>query len=308
MEFRNNFNPGQISQKNHHLSLQSKENQIHNLIFEYEVSTQNSIISEMDTTNNIVTCEIQTPNRQISFIKSQLNESRKYKQYLDTIDEKELTEKVQQNLDALDSFIHAKTPKRPTSEIEHERPCESEPIRPEKPTKRPKANQPSRKIFKIPKFNLKKHVAFSDIRHPELYRDLTAKNLQSRPDKAVLCNMSLEQLSCVEDFILENEHGKIQFLDPVNLTNLDLQRTLAISKGQIEVYPDAFYQPNWNKPARGRELNVPARLTYKNVRAPKAQSTGEFVASLESRTRAMGAIFEGYCATRRELWIWVNGF
>ena len=50
--------------------------------------------------------------------------------------------------------------------------------------------------------------------------------------------MTKEELMEVENFQIENEHGFIKFLRPVDLTDVDLKNDVTIKGKHIDIYPD----------------------------------------------------------------------
>ena len=59
------------------------------------------------------------------------------------------------------------------------------------------------------------------------------------PSMVELSRMSLEELQKVEDFEISNEFGSISFLEPVDLTDLDLADLVTIVRRSAEVYDDS---------------------------------------------------------------------
>ena len=76
--------------------------------------------------------------------------------------------------------------------------------------------------------------------------------------------MSREQLSAVDEFSIENEHGSIQFLGTVDLVDVDLAKDVTIKARLIDVYPNED-----SKPTPGSKLNVSAVVTLEGGVKPK---------------------------------------
>ena len=53
-----------------------------------------------------------------------------------------------------------------------------------------------------------------------------------------LGRMSLEELQNVKDFEISNEYGSILFIEPVDLTDVDLEDIVTIIRHCAEVYSD----------------------------------------------------------------------
>ena len=79
----------------------------------------------------------------------------------------------------------------------------------------------------------------------------------------LILKMTKEQLSKVEDFTIENKHGRIQFLGPTDLTDVDLARDVVIKARSVDVYP------NTTPPAVKSKLNKPALITLEGGIKPK---------------------------------------
>lgn len=78
------------------------------------------------------------------------------------------------------------------------------------------------------------------------------------PALSTIHSMPLDELSSVS-FSISNQHGSIEFLNKVDLRDLDLDKLINIQKDFIEVYPE-------KSPPVGTGLNVPARLTLNCVK------------------------------------------
>ena len=80
----------------------------------------------------------------------------------------------------------------------------------------------------------------------------------------VLLKMTRAQLEVVQDFTVENAHGRIQFLGCCDLTDVDLARDVIIKPRAIEVYPN-----DSQKPEVGEKLNRGALVTLAGGIRPK---------------------------------------
>ena len=58
------------------------------------------------------------------------------------------------------------------------------------------------------------------------------------PSYIELVRMTLKELKQVKDFKIWNEHGQVEYLKPVDLTQVDLADVVTISKGNVEVYDE----------------------------------------------------------------------
>ena len=90
-----------------------------------------------------------------------------------------------------------------------------------------------------------------------IYPILTDTSYKTVPALSILHTLSPTQLKQI-DFSISNKHGEIKFLSKVDLSNINLDRTVKISETFAEVYPDA-------SPAQGTGLNVPAIITLNHL-------------------------------------------
>lgn len=74
--------------------------------------------------------------------------------------------------------------------------------------------------------------------------------------------MSEEELGAVQNFVIQNEHGKLEYLEPVDLRWQNLEEIIQIKPSEIVVYPDdgtvAKHEP-------GEGLNQPAIISLYNI-------------------------------------------
>ena len=68
-------------------------------------------------------------------------------------------------------------------------------------------------------------------------------------------------MQALERFVIGREDlGEVQFLVPVDLVGLDLDKLIDIEKGRIQVYG---IEGQAQAPALGQGLNVPAMLVFR---------------------------------------------
>lgn len=84
--------------------------------------------------------------------------------------------------------------------------------------------------------------------------------------------MTLDQLQNVENFQIQNDFGSIQFLDKVDLTDIDLADIITIDEKGAEVYDDERHH---DKPEVGKKLNVMSIITLNNIRPRHNQTATE---------------------------------
>ena len=115
------------------------------------------------------------------------------------------------------------------------------------------------------------------------------------------------QLSKVPNFSVYNKFGKVEFLEPVDLRNLDLTKIFKISCKKIEVYPDIFYSDE-EKPVEGEELNKPAFLYFNDMKPTVGSSFGKYYSKIELFVSRMNAELISYDPEEYVLKIKVNHF
>ena len=92
---------------------------------------------------------------------------------------------------------------------------------------------------------------------------LTMKGYKTFPEIEEIWKMGQSEKEKIR-FQVWNEHGKIEFLKPVDLNNVDLDKDLEINKESVVVYKG-------KSPEVLEGLNVPARITFRQVRRNKRQ-------------------------------------
>ena len=68
--------------------------------------------------------------------------------------------------------------------------------------------------------------------------------------------------SCyIQGFWVENSHGKIEWQNEVDLTDVNLNEAISIDLGSVEIYPQGTF-----KPKIGYKLNQRAKVTLNNIK------------------------------------------
>lgn len=86
------------------------------------------------------------------------------------------------------------------------------------------------------------------------------ENCKISPMFRELEKMTYVELKAVENFEIWNKHGRVVFLEPVDLIGVDLTQAIKIYPGVIYVYEDV------QKPEPGTKLLKQAKLTIFNCR------------------------------------------
>jgi len=87
------------------------------------------------------------------------------------------------------------------------------------------------------------------------------------------------ELDNLKNFTIDHEFGRVQWLEPVDVRGLDLNKIVQFESKIVNVYGDT----KGEIPPRGVGLNKPARITIKNV-VPKK---GTDAARIEKRRKKL---------------------
>lgn len=113
---------------------------------------------------------------------------------------------------------------------------------------------------------------------------LTKPGYFTSPPMEDLKFLSQEKLSHIENFSIFNTFGKVEFLEPVDITFEDLDAAININHKSIEVYPDERGQKyHTSKPAVGTKLNKPAKLYYYRMDLPCFNKLNEMAKNVEAQ-------------------------
>jgi hypothetical protein len=114
------------------------------------------------------------------------------------------------------------------------------------------------------------------------------KNFKIKPDIEALKKMDKNQIGSVKNFEIWNEFGKIKFLDPVDLTNINLDN-ISIEKGQIFI--DKL-ESDMKKLNRRAQLEMYGVNDDEDIQSDKGLA--RLIRSLEERCKEIGATFLGF--------------
>jgi len=106
------------------------------------------------------------------------------------------------------------------------------------------------------------------------------------PDYTTICRMTEKELQNIENFNIENEYGKIEFLEKVDLTNEDLALNVTIKHMEVVVYPD-----DSKRPVVGKKMNVPAIITLYKCVPKKAVDIEKFKQRLQRTAEKQNVFF-----------------
>ena len=80
------------------------------------------------------------------------------------------------------------------------------------------------------------------------------------PDEYEISRMTLEEINNVENFAIFNENGKIEFEGKVSLYGINFDKLFNIEHELIE-----YEKGEWCHSPRGKNFNIPAKITFYNV-------------------------------------------
>lgn len=113
---------------------------------------------------------------------------------------------------------------------------------------------------------------------------LTKPGYSTSPSMDDLMSMTEDQLKQVDNFTVSSPYGKIDFMEPTDVTFQDLDMIVNINLGSIEVYPDEDGQAfHTCKPAVGTKLNKPAKLHYYQMTLPSYNEVARVAKSIGAK-------------------------
>jgi hypothetical protein len=125
----------------------------------------------------------------------------------------------------------------------------------------------------------------------EMLPKLTTSGYSLQPSNIDLARMTLDQLRSVENFTVQNQHGKIEFEGTTDVTRLDIDQIVQIEASSVCVYPDEVDVP---KPKEGHGLNKPAKVTLYNCKPKKPIPTEQFIAKIKKYCTERACEFISY--------------
>lgn len=141
----------------------------------------------------------------------------------------------------------------------------------------------------------------------DLVPTLTNKGYTTCPSYVDLCRMNSEELGNVKDFGIENEFGKIIWLEGVDLRGLNLDELVTIKKGMVEVYKDDE-DSLYSKAKIGEGLNKPAMVTFFNITKKKNTTDTAFRSKIEEGCKQNGTKLIEWNPRQKEFTIQVSNF
>ncbi len=75
----------------------------------------------------------------------------------------------------------------------------------------------------------------------DLLPSLSNSGYSIQPSIAKLARMTEKELAKVENFLIQNQFVRIQFRAPVDLRQVDLDKTVRLSQLCVEMYPEEYF-------------------------------------------------------------------
>ncbi|CDW76976.1 subunit of the nuclear pore complex that is localized to both sides of the pore [Stylonychia lemnae] len=129
---------------------------------------------------------------------------------------------------------------------------------------------------------------------------------QTQPEFLEIARMTLRQARNVKNFKIFNEFGSIQFDGETDITEVNLETTVAIMQGRVEVYMDD--DKTTVKPEVGLKLNKPALITLYNMDILKKKTIQEKVDVYKKGCEKQGSMFISYDSNKKILVMKVQHF
>ena len=107
----------------------------------------------------------------------------------------------------------------------------------------------------------------------------TTSNLTITPNLQKMKNMSLFELQNLQNLIIENEYGKIRYIEPVDVTKFNFDKWIVISHKNCDIYCDKFFKDD-EKPKYGNGLNQKAEICLYDVNFDKEKVDLDFFVNL----------------------------
>ena len=119
---------------------------------------------------------------------------------------------------------------------------------------------------------------------------------KTSPSFEILARMSEGELQGVKNFTIWNEFGQICWENFVDLTNVDLWKTIQIEQDGVTVYDEDIFTKGVDYPPVGQKLNNPAtiKMFSLHIDLPTRQEKIKF---LEDLAKNMDVSSNQHCIT-----------
>jgi hypothetical protein len=152
--------------------------------------------------------------------------------------------------------------------------------------------------------NTRKRQRTEEMANLDIIPVLTKTGYHTKPSYPLICRMSEDQLKDIKDFEIYNEHGRIKFLSPVDIRELNLDTIVLIEPMRARLYDKPAV-----KPKKGEGLNVPCEIYLYNVKCREnltEEEIKEYKEALMKSVREKGAKFIAYDEKESILVISIN--
>lgn len=124
---------------------------------------------------------------------------------------------------------------------------------------------------------------------------LTRPGYSTRPSIDQLRTYTESELRQVENFIVENEHGRVEFEGRTDVIGVNLDELVEINPKLAEVYPEKLYPSEESKPKVGTKLNKPSYVVLYNCYFDsKSKTEEEVIQILKKKAIKSGAELVSY--------------
>ena len=118
----------------------------------------------------------------------------------------------------------------------------------------------------------------------------TRQDYRITPTIPVLSRMSEYELKRVQDFKVENQFGSIQWMGKTDVSGLNIDELVTITKKQAEVYPIEIEERGL-KPPVGQKLNKPSIITLDHNTLKDNETMDDFQKRQQRKLDKIGATF-----------------
>ena len=143
----------------------------------------------------------------------------------------------------------------------------------------------------------KKTVKKSELAPIEKLPILTNSEYTIKPTLKDVSRMTVEELEHVENFSISNKNGKIEFVEPIDLTGVNLDQIVNIIPGKVELYKNnniSFL------PQPGKGLNKKAIIHIYNCLEDNDKNVELSLAYQQEKTREVNGVFKSFDPNKKE--------
>lgn len=143
----------------------------------------------------------------------------------------------------------------------------------------------------------KKTLKKSELAPIEKLPILTNSEYTIKPTLKDISRMTVEELEQVENFSISNKNGKIEFIEPIDLTGVNLDQIVNIIPGKVELYKNnniSFL------PQPGKGLNKKAIIHIYNCLEENDKNAELSLTYQQEKTIEVNGVFKSYDQNKKE--------